>query len=67
MPSDVETARQVIECHRAYACQENALEHALEQLESIPIETIRMSNRMIDSFSLLVKHHIGEVVIFIND
>ena len=25
-----------------------------------------MSNRMIDSFSLLVKHHIGEVVVFVD-
>ena len=67
MPSDVETARQVIECHRAYACQENALEHALEQLESIPIETIRMGNGVINRLTLLIEHDVRKVVILIYD
>ena len=67
VPTDIEATRQVIERHWAYTRQEDALEHALEQLERIPIEAIRMGNGIINGLSLLVKYDIGEVIILIHN
>ena len=67
MPSDVETAGHVIERHRTHTRHKDTFKRTFEFLEDITIETLSMSNGTIYSFTLLVEHRVGEVVIFVND
>ncbi len=65
MPSYVESARHVVECHGAHACDENTLESSLELLENVAVKALGVGYRPIHLLASFVEHGIGEVVIFV--
>jgi len=67
MPTNIETARHIVQGNRTDTCDENTLKHALELLEDITIEAVGMGDCPIYIFTLLIEHGIGEIVIFIDD
>ena len=67
VPSNVETAGQVIECNRADSCHENAGKHPLEYLEYLSVESAGVCQCPIHLLAVLVEHDIGEVIVFIDD
>lgn len=64
---DVVAARDVVHRDGAYSHHEDAVEHTLVLLEHAPVESLGMGHRVIDLLALDVEHHIGEVVVFIDD
>ena len=67
MPADVETTRHIIQGHRTYSRDENPVEITLELLEDVTIETFGMGDCPIHILTLLVKHGVGEVVVFVDN
>ena len=67
MPADVESARHVVQGHRTYASDEDALKGALELLEDVAVETFGMCDGPIHILALLIEHGVGEIVVFIDD
>ena len=66
IPADIESASQVVQRYGADSGHEDAFEHAFELLEDFTVKAASMGQRMIDFLALLIQHHIGEVIIFIN-
>ena len=67
IPSDIKTARQVVQSHRADASHKNTVKHPFKLLEYIAIETTGMRQGMVDFLPFFIQHRIGEVIIFVND
>ena len=67
VPSDVESAGEVIECHWAHSREEYSLEHTLELLEYATVEAVGMGHLVIYVLAVLGQYHVGEVVILVND
>ena len=67
VPSDVETTGQVVQRDRADSRHEDTVAHAFIQFEMIPIETAGMGQGLINLVTLLIQHHIREVIILVND
>ena len=67
MPSDVEPAGEVVQGDGTYSGDEDAVEHPFEFLEYLAVESAGMGQGMIHLFALFVEHHVGKVVVFIDD
>ena len=67
VPADVEPAGQVVQCHRADPGEEDAFKVPFEFLEDVTVEPLGMGDGVIDCFSLLVEHHVREVVVLVDD
>ncbi len=67
VPPDVEAAGEVVECHGADAGDEDAAEHALEDLEYAAVESRGVGEGGVDVGAVLAQHVVGEVVILVDD
>ena len=67
VPSDVESAGQVVQDDGADAGHEDALEHTFILLEYFSIEAADMGQGMIHLIALFIKDYVGKIIIFIND
>ncbi|EEF87362.1 hypothetical protein BACCELL_05039 [Bacteroides cellulosilyticus DSM 14838] len=67
VPADVESAGEVIECDGADAGHEDALKHTFKLLEHLAVEAAGVSEGVVDLIAKFVEHHVGEVVVLVND
>ena len=67
VPTDVGSARHLIQGHRADTHHEDTLEVAFELLEYVTIETIGMGDGMIYLLAMLIEYDVCEVVVLIDD
>ena len=66
MPSNVKATGEVIKRYRTDSRHEDTVEHTFKHLEYFAIETAGMGQCPIHLFTMLIKHHIGEIIIFIH-
>ena len=67
VPADVEPTFQVIGSNGTYSCEEDTLEHSLELLEHLAVESRGMGHIVIYRLPMLAEYYVGKVVILVND
>ena len=66
IPTDIKSASQVIQCHRADTSHEDTIKHTFELLEYFAVKATGMGQGMINFVALLVQHHVSEIIVFIH-
>ena len=64
---DVVAAREIVEGDGRHTEHDDAVEHALEELEHIAVEARSVGEGVVSLMALHIKDIVGEVVILVND
>ena len=67
VPTNIKTARHIVERDRTHARHKDALKHPLKLLEEITIEPVCVRNGMVNGFAFFIENGIRKVVVFIYD
>lgn len=67
IPTDIESAGEIVRCNGADICHRDAFGHSFKLFESLPVKSAGVSQGIVDFVTLFVQNHVDEVAIFVDN